>query len=118
MSVEKANIVIVVFAMPGCHACHEYLPRLRAQIDAFQKAGHPIVEYEPGMTVERGMIPVIIVDSTSQDPSVQTLADQHQIHALPTTLVMPRRGRVERIEGSMPEHDVQNLLMAAVAANY
>lgn len=116
MSIEKANVAILVFAMPGCPACHEYLPRLYRQIEGFQKLGHPILVYE-GQAVERGTIPVVVIDSTSQEPSVQSLCDKHKIHALPTTVLLPKYGMPMRWEGALPDQDVYNLLNGALGAN-
>lgn len=108
----------MVFAMPGCPACHEYLPRLYRQVTGFQKLGVPFVYYESGgKPVRSGQIPIIIVDSTSTDPSVIALCEQHQIHALPTTVIMPRWGGPMRYEGALPDGELYEMLNTTVAAN-
>lgn len=117
MSVEAARVALIVFAMPGCPACHEFLPRITRQIQGFQKLGVPFVFYETGTTIRPGQIPVIVVDSTSTDPSVIALADQHGITALPTTIVLPRYGQPERIEGAVDEQSTYELLMRVYQMN-
>jgi len=109
MSVAQAKVVILVFAMPGCPACHEYLPRLYEHIDMAQQAGNPIVLYQDGMDVGRDVIPVVVLNSTSQDAQLQALCDQHKISALPTTMVLPRWGMAVRYEGALPDADIRDM---------
>lgn len=119
MSLDACRVALVVFAMPGCPACHEFLPRLQRQVAGFQKLGHKFVYYEQGKTVVRnGEIPVVIVDSTSTDPSVIALADQHQISALPTTVILPRFYQPARYVGSLSDKATYEMLNNCVAANY
>jgi hypothetical protein len=117
VSVHAASVVIIVFAMPGCPACHDYLPRLRRRINAIQGQGYPIYEYRPGRTAKRGELPVLIVDSTSTDPSVVDLADKYQISALPTTIILPRYGFSSRWEGSLPDDEMQRMIESAALVN-
>jgi len=111
------NVAIVIFAMPGCPACHEYLPRVYKQIEGYQQLGIPFVVYQEGMALSPGQIPVFVYDSTSKDPDVQAMADKHQIRNLPTTLLLPKVGFPARYEGSLPPGDIYNLLNAAMATN-
>lgn len=117
MSVARSRIVILVFAMPGCPACHEYLPRLQMQVKGFQKLGQPLVYYEPHMVTADGDVPIVIVDSTSPDPSVQRVADQYQVHALPTTILMPKVGHPAKFEGALDDQQIYELLNVALASN-
>ena len=117
MSVEAARVALVIFAMPGCPACHEYLPRLYRQIAGFQQLGVPFVYYEQGMVVKAGQIPIVIIDSTSNDPSVVALADQYKIEALPTTLILRQHGPHRTIVGSMPDKETYEMLNEVVASN-
>ncbi len=114
MSVDAANVVVVVFAMPSCPACHEYLPRLRKQISDLRKMGYPIFEYQPSDVTRRGQVPVLIVDSTSADPSVINLADKYQVTALPTTIVLPRYGLPGRWEGALSDDETYHVLGMAL----
>lgn len=117
MSVEQANVVILVFAMDGCPACKDYLPKLRDKLDAYQKAGYPLFEFKEGMIAAKGTIPVLVIDSQSSDPSVVSIADQYQVTALPTTVLLPRYGFPARWEGSLPDTDIDHLFQAAAIAN-
>ena len=117
MSIEQANVTILVFAMPGCPACHEYLPKLYGQVEGYQKLGHPFVVYDEGVIVSRGQIPVVIVDSTSTDASVVDLCNKYKIVNLPTTLLMPRHGFPVRFEGDLSPQDIYQLLNASIQTN-
>ena len=114
---DKIKVAIVVFAMPGCPACHEYLPRLYKQIEGYQQLKIPFVIYQPGETLKPGDMPVFVYDTTSQDPTVQELANRHEIKNLPTTLILPQIGYPAKYEGALPPGDIYNLLNAAMAAN-
>jgi len=114
---SRTNVVVIVFAMNGCPACGDYIPKLQKTINAFQMAGYPFVVYEIGMNLQPGQIPVLIYDATSKDPGVQALMDQHKIEALPTTLLLPRAGRSGRWEGDMSEDDIRGVLGFATAVN-
>lgn len=111
------NVLILVFAMPGCPACHEYLPKLNKQIVGYQKLGHPFVMWELGGRLKPGDIPVVILDSTTPDAEVQALADQHGITGLPTTLLLPKLGYPAKFEGALDDDKIYNLLNAAIATN-
>lgn len=114
---SQTNILILVFAMPGCSACHEYLPKLQKQIVGYQKLGHPFVLWEIGGTLKPGQIPVVILDSTTQDAEVQALADKHQITGLPTTVLLPKVGYPAKFEGALSDGQIYELLNTAVATN-
>lgn len=114
---DQTNVVVVVFAMPGCGACEEYLPRMYSAIEYYQKLGHPFVVYDLGMKLKPGQIPVCVYDSTSTDPGVQQLADQHKISGLPTTLVLVRHGRNGRWEGGIDNETLVGALNSACTSN-
>jgi len=113
MSVAQAKVVILVFAMPGCPACHEYLPRLYQHIDMAQKAGNPLVLYSDNMIVGRDIVPVVVLNSQSTDPQLQALCDQHNITALPTTIVLPRWGMPTRYDGALSDADIRDMFANA-----
>lgn len=116
-NLDQTNVLILVFAMPGCPACHDYLPRLTKQIQGFQKLGHPFVIYENGVVLLPGSIPVVVLDSTTKDPEVQALCNQHEISNLPTTVLLPKVGYPAKYEGSLNDQQVYALLNAALATN-
>lgn len=113
MSVAQAKVVILVFAMPGCPACHDYLPRIYNHIDAAQKAGNMIVLYQENMIVPAHVIPVVVVNSQSGDPALQKLCDQHDITALPTTIVLPRWGMPMRYDGALDDAGIHKMFADA-----
>lgn len=107
----------MVFAMPGCPACEEYQPRLEAHVQSFIAVGHPFMFYSLGATILPGQIPVLILDSTSDDAEIQSLMDQHEIQALPTTVVLCRRGDNKKVTGALTDRDTYDMLVEAVKAN-
>ena len=116
-NLEATNVLIIVFALPTCGACHAYIPALLKQVEGFKSFGHPFVVYEPGYLLRPGEIPVMIYDSGSQDATLQALADQYKIEALPTTILITKRGGLIREEGALDEGRIYELLTAAVASN-
>ncbi len=114
---SKTRVVIVVFAMPSCPACHEYLPKLEKQIHTFQEHGHPFLVWSEGMSIEPGTIPILIYDVTKQDQSVQEFADKFDVKGLPTTIFLPRIGGWHKLEGSQDDTTIYNLLTTAVVVN-
>lgn len=115
---DHTKVVLVVFAMPGCPACEDYLPRLYKAVEVYQSYGHPFVVYDLGMRLQPGQIPVVVYDSTSQNAELQAFADQHKISGLPTTLLLPQRGRSGRWEGGLNDADIYSILRFAVEANH
>ena len=113
----QTKVVIIVFAMHGCPACEDYLPRLYRQLEGFQKLNQPFVLYQDGLAIQPGQIPVMVCDSNSRDPSVVDLADRHQIHALPSTILLPRYGFPAKYEGGLTDVQIYSLLNAAIATN-
>lgn len=114
---SQTNVVLIIFAMDGCHACKEYLPKLQNAISVYQKHGYPFVVYEMGQQIQPGQIPVLIYDATSQDPGVQALMDQHKVTGLPTTVLLPRSGRSGKWEGTMSDADIYSIMNFAVGSN-
>lgn len=105
-------VVVVVFAMDGCHHCHEFLPRLERLTKAFQAKGWPFVIYD-GQQVQPGAIPVIVLDGASDDPSIAELAERYNIEGMPTTLVMPRWGTPMRLDGAVDDREIYDGLVFA-----
>jgi hypothetical protein len=109
--------MIVVFVMDGCEACDDYSPRLHKMIESFQAHQHPFVYYELGMQISPGVIPVIMLDATSEDPSVVNLADQYQIDGLPSTLLLRRTALPVKLEGAVDDQEIYSVLADACVAN-
>jgi hypothetical protein len=112
---SHTNVVIVVFAMHGCPACHDYLPRLHKERERFEAAGFSFPIYEPGIAIAPGAVPVLIYDSAAKDDGVQAFADRFEVTALPTTILLPRIGFPAKYEGALPDDEIYNLFNAALA---
>lgn len=108
---------VVVVAMPGCPACHDYLPRFHAQVKRFLDVGQPFVYYENGHPINRGQIPVLVLDATSADGEIQAFADAHGITGMPTTVLLTQRARPVKLEGAIDDDELYNLLVSACYAN-
>jgi hypothetical protein len=115
-TLEHTRALIVVFAMPGCPACEEYVPRLERQVTGFKNLGHPILFHDAGGEIAPRTIPILVYDTTSKDAELVALCDIHKITNLPTTLLMTRQG-VSRIEGGLNDQQIYEMLSAAVSAN-
>lgn len=113
---RHTRALLVVFVMPGCGACEEYLPRLLKLINQHQMAGAPFHVWQPGDPLRPGMIPVLIYDAASEDPELQAFADRLKITATPTTALMTRTNTA-RVEGAIDDAQAHRLLMAAAQAN-
>jgi len=114
---QATKVVIVVFAMPGCPACADYQPRFTKQVEGFKHYGAPFVFYTPGQKLAPGQIPVVILDGTSQDPSIVSFADLYQVSAMPTTILLTYNAPPYRAEGAISDQEVYDLLSSAVHAN-
>ena len=114
---KHTKAMIVVLAMPDCPACIEYKPRFEKMVDHFVAHGVPFAYYEPGQAIAKGMIPVLIVDATSTDPNVQQFCDAHNVDAMPTTILLTRSIAPQRIQGSISDDEIYQLLSAAQIAN-
>lgn len=117
MSLDHTKSAIVVFAMDGCGACEDFMPRFERLIAGFQAHGQPLVYYQIGMPLTPGAIPVIVLDADSTDESVVSFADQHAIDALPTTLLLRRNAKPARLEGAVDDKEIYDALVSACIAN-
>lgn len=116
-SLENANAVIVLFVMDGCPHCDEYKPRLFRQIDAFQRHGQPFVYYDNGMMIQRGHIPVVVLDGNSDDDSIVDIAERYNVEAMPTTILLSRTSTPIKVEGAVEDREIYNILASACLAN-
>lgn len=108
--------MILVFVMGDCPACMDYKPRFEKQVKTWIDHGVPLYWYRGGQ-VPRGVIPILMLDATSDDPTIVGLADQHQVTGLPSTILLTRHGKPVKLEGSVEDRQVYDLLHAAVLAN-
>lgn len=113
---RHARASIVVFAMPGCGHCHEYLPKLEKHVGNFQTHGVPIIYYA-NREVPRGQIPIIVVDSTSSHDQIVSMLDQFKIEGMPTTVLFTHNSRPRVLEGDLDDSTIHELLSSAAIAN-
>lgn len=89
------NPAVFVFAMHGCGACEEYLPR-------FKELAGPY----------RRVIPIGIYD-VQQDTKAAHFGDKLGVKATPTTIVMDKQGRLKRFVGALGNAAIKELLKQA-----
>lgn len=116
MSLAHVKSLVVVFVMPGCPACEDYKPRFEAQVEQWMAHGQPLYWYKSGAVPPRA-IPVLVLNATSDDPSVVGFADQYDIKALPTTLLLTQNAKPVKIEGALDDQQIYELLASAAYAN-
>jgi thiol-disulfide isomerase/thioredoxin len=118
MSDDLRNVksLVIVFAMKGCGACEDYIPRFTRMVKGFQAYQVPFV-FHTGGAVRPGAIPVLVYAADAQDPGVQALADQYKVQALPTTLLLTRSARPVKLEGAIDDEELHRLLTSAALAN-
>lgn len=95
MDLSRTNVVVIVFVMEGCGACHDYLPRLRE-----------IGKGYPG-------VPVVIQDVGKMTDEVQNTADRFNVSATPTTIVAKRGPGFVKAEGAVSDAEIRDLFETA-----
>ena len=113
---SNVKSLLIVFAMDGCGACHEYLPRLQRMVEGFASHGVPIYFYTSGQ-VPAGQIPVLVYDGTSEDAQVQALADRFKVEAMPTTVLLAHNAKPVKLEGAIEDDELYRVLVSATIAN-
>ena len=115
---SHCNVVVIIFAMDGCHHCEDYSPRFERMIRAFQNKGWPFVYYDGRRVISHGQIPILILDGASSDPSIAEYANQHQIDGKPTTMVLRRYQDPIKLEGAIDDREIYDALVLACQANH
>lgn len=115
-SLDNTKVLVVVFAMNGCPACGDFLPKFTKAIDAAQKRGEPFVVWQPNQAIAPGQIPVLVYDAGSEAPDLQAFADKLGVVGVPATYVLTRNGTL-KAEGTMGQREIAAMLKSAVAAN-
>jgi hypothetical protein len=116
IDLANTRVLVVVWAMPGCGACDEYMPVFTERVAAAQANGAPFKLCPPSKTVAPGEIPVLFYDAASENEELQDFADKLGVTATPTTCMMTRYGTT-KIEGAIPPGEIDKLLYAAHRAN-
>jgi thiol-disulfide isomerase/thioredoxin len=96
MDLTQYNVVVVVFVMEGCPACHAYVP-------VFQNVARQFSD----------SVPSFIVDANSAQGG--PLADRFMIAATPTTMILRKPAGALRAEGALPEAEVAEMFKFAAA---
>lgn len=109
-TVDHVSVLIIVFGMPDCGACEEYVPRLLKRVGELQRQGYRFTIYEPGKAIAAGSIPVLVYDVASEDSELQALADRYSVNATPTTIVQSRGGNAFKAEGALDAKQIDALL--------
>src|SRR5262245_20735674 len=113
---RSTKAVIVVFAMHGCGACDDYLPKLMERVEAHAAHGAPFLVWSPGQKIRPGQIPVLLYDAASKNDELQDFAYRLQVKATPSTYLLTRTG-THTIEGSVASAEIDRLLVSAQHAN-
>lgn len=111
---SKVNVLIAVFAMPDCHACESFTPKIAAAAHA---AGRPFQVHDERTPIRKGAVPVVFYDVSQPDPEISAFADRYKVEATPTTLVLTRSGGVFKVEGALTDEQIAHLLQIAREAN-
>ena len=113
---SNTRALVVVFAMHGCGACDDYLPKFMDRVAAWQEAGAPFHVWSPGDQLASGQIPVLLYNASTQDDELQGFADRLSVKVTPTTYVMTR-WKTSKLEGSISDEKIDGLLRSAYHAN-
>lgn len=108
----NTKVLLVIFAMPGCGACDEYLPRFLEVVSKFRTYGLPFTVWNEGDVIQEGQIPILVLDAASKDETIQDFADKLKISATPTTALMTRSS-THKIEGSIGDDQIDSVLRSA-----
>lgn len=126
LDVSHLNAIVLVFGMTGCSACEDYVPRLKAvakefpEVDIYDENSD---KSKRKRKVPIGTLPIFFYDVNSSDQALQTLADQYQVSAMPTTIALIRYrdawGRLQqgalRYEGSISDGQIRYVLKETVS---
>jgi len=113
---RHTRVLVVVWAMPDCGACDEYLPMFLQQVATHRANGAPFNVWAPGKAIMPGEIPVMLYDAAAENDELQAFADRLGVSATPTTCMLTRNGTT-KIEGAIGSAEVDQLLQAAQRAN-
>lgn len=109
--------MIIVFVMADCPHCETYKPRFEAIVNSWIQHGQPLYWYQPGVAIPHGVVPVLVLDAASEDPTVADLGDQYTIEGVPATVLLTRRTRPSKHEGVLSDAQLYELMSSAVLAN-
>jgi len=97
IDLSHEGAAVLIFVQPGCGACDDFVPILAPRAQAYRMAG----------------LKVILLNLASADAAIQAAADQYQVRATPTTIVVRRGAAPLRIEGAVDARSVDHILSEA-----
>ena len=117
LDVSHLRVIMLVFGLPGCGACEDYVPRLKARAKEFEEVDvfdDRTSNSKRKMKAKVGTLPIFIYNVDARDPELQKLADQYEIQAMPTTIVLVRPQGALRYEGPISDKQIDFVLGEAV----
>lgn len=99
LDLSNERVFVGLFVMPGCGACHEFLPRFERMIARY-----------PGM-------PYLVYDAASPDPGLVAFMDQYAVNVTPTLLILQRGPGSIRLDGALDDATLKRYLDDAWAAH-
>jgi hypothetical protein len=118
LDLSRFNVAVFVFGMPDCPACENYMPRVKACIEARQMRGEPFRIHDPELEkttpIPDRFVPVLFLDVSTDDKTIQDLCDRLKISGTPSTVVMLRGPGTFKVEGDIPTGNIEQILDAAL----
>lgn len=118
LDLSPFNVAVFVFGMADCPACESYVPRMQHCIEQRQRLGQQIRIYDPethaANPIPPGYVPVLFLDVSTDDKTIQDLADRLKISGTPSTVVMLRGPGTVKFEGDLPTGNIEQILDAAL----
>lgn len=97
VDVSKQRVIVVVFVQEGCPACDDFKPRFEKLAARYMRAG----------------LPVFIYNAASDDQALNAWMDQLKVQGTPTMYVLKRGPGMLRLDGAVPDEDIEQALKAA-----
>ena len=94
MDIHSSRYVVVVFAMKGCGACEEFLPRFRRIAAKYRRC-----------------VPVMHFDAAA--PGHQAVADHYGVTHTPTVVLVRRPQGKLQWNGGLDDHEIENIFAIA-----
>lgn len=113
LDLSQAKAAIFVFAQSHCPACHEFTPVFFKRVAARVNQG--FAPCDGTCPIRPGQIPVFHLDVGSDDPQIRELIDRYGITLTPTTLLLLRGPGSCKLEGTLTDVQIEQVLDAAVA---
>ena len=97
VDLTKERVLVALFVQEGCGACEEFQPRFDRLAARYKRAG----------------MPVFVYDAAGGDPELVAWMDRYEIGATPTILVLKRGPGTMKIDGAIPDDQIEGVLQSA-----